>query len=807
MLRLRVYKVKCLSSGLYAKMGTMRNHATGPTRRIFLSATGVGLAGLSDAAAAPWTDARHPDYIPDPRIAEIFRDLASPLHSISLRDRARTAARGSEADLSAGYSLAIEGRATGALSAMEADFHRFLSVCMQVQRVERGCRLRARIGVPRGCPAGAPEAFHVRSRASGAELTARDAGGLRRGLIFLEDEMSIRRGPFLPLGDVSRWAAVDPRITHSPVAPYRWLSAWELEQDGDFYPDEYLNKLAHCGMNGIWVAGLLSRLVASKVLPELGPPQHRLDRLQALVERASRYGIGVYFFCIEPRAMAADHPVFAAHPEIRGAGGSGGQCLCVSTPLVKEYIRDAMAGLFAAAPRLAGVINIYKGERLTTCWTSDKTAESCPRCRTRQPVEVLAEDLNCFMEGIRRSSRTARFLAWGYSGNRASDFRPFIDRLNPEIAWLGNFEHDGEKLVHGRKVGVHEYSLSAVGPSEPFATVTKSLISAKRTSCAKLQIGNSYELSAVPYIPVPGVVYDKLEAARKLGVSGAMMSWIIGGYPSMQLKVAGEACFAPSKPRQEVLKRTAAATWGPGEAERVVRAWDRFATAFQLYLCSINVFYFGPIARCPAYLLHLEKEPDVARPYNWGLTRDRVKQPFEDQVSRWVGPFTAEELIASFREMAGIWNEGLSLLGQSLSSAKGNEALRREYGIAAAARIQFLSMANVMEFYTLRDRLSAEPGLVRRMHAVVEDDIRLAKEMAEYCRQDPVVGFQSEIYDYSFSPKLIAEKIRHDERTAATLARWEKSGVESAVLARMLPAVKPAPSVRPTWREWLRWGD
>jgi hypothetical protein len=781
------------------------------TRRSFLTAVSLGLGGLPEAGAAPWTEQRHPDFHPDPRIQEIFRDVAAPLHSAPLRDRARSASAG-EANLTAGCTLRIEGFGGAGLATMEADFRRFLSVCMQSPAGERGYRIRAAVGEPRGCPKGAAEAFHLRVGANAADLTARDDDGLRRGLIHLEDEMAMRRAPILPLGEVSRWAEVEFRITHSPVAPYRWISGWELEQDGDFYPDEYLNKLAHCGMNGVWVAGLVSRLVASKTLPELGPPEHRLDRLKKLIERAGRYGIGVYFFCVEPRAMTADHPVFAAHPEIRGALAGGVQCLCVSTPLVREYIRETMASLFAEAQGLAGVINIYKGERTTTCWTSDKLAESCPRCRRRTPVEVLAEDLNCYMEGIRRSSRTGRFLAWGYSGNRASDFRPFIEKLNPEVAWLGNFEHDGEKMVHGRRVGVHEYSLSAVGPSDAFATVARALAEARRAACAKLQVGNSYELSAVPYVPVPGVVYDKLEATRKLGVRGAMMSWIIGGYPSMQLKVAGEASFAPMRSRQETLRRTAAVTWGPAEAERVAKAWDLFGEAFHLYLCAIEVFYFGPIARCPGYLLHLEKEAEIARPYNWGLTRDRVKQPYEDKVSRWVGPYTAKEIIASFREMAEKWSEGLALLRQSLARTKGSGPLAREYGVAAAARLQFLSMANVMEFYSARDRLTEvaageQRALVRRMREVAEDDSRLAREMTPYAERDCLVGFESEIYDYSFSPRLLAEKIEHDAKTVKTLAEWERNGVDASVLARTLPTPKTPPGVRPSWREWLRWGD
>jgi hypothetical protein len=43
--------------------------------------------------------------------------------------------------------------------------------------------------------------------------------------------------------------------------------------------------------------------------------------------------------------MPPEHPVFAAHPGIRGAQG---RCLCVSTPLVQKYIREVMRELFSS---------------------------------------------------------------------------------------------------------------------------------------------------------------------------------------------------------------------------------------------------------------------------------------------------------------------------------------------------------------------------------------------------------------------------------------------------------------------------
>lgn len=364
-------------------------------------------------------------------------------------------------------------------------------------------------------------------------------------------------------------------------------------------------------MNGIWVAGLLSRMVASSTLPELGPPAHRLEKLKRLTERARRYGIKTYLFCIEPRALPVDHPVLAAHPEIRGAEG---RALCVSTPLVQRYIREVMRELFTAVPDLAGVINIFKGERATTCWTNEKFAQTCPRCRNRSQGEVLADDLNCFLEGMREASPTAKLVAWGYSGNNATGLTSFLPYLHRDVIWMGNFEHGGEKTVHGKRVEVHEYSLSAIGPSATFAEVTRQMTGEGRKVFAKLQLGNTYELSSVPYVPVPRVVYDKLAAVQELGVKGAMMSWIIGGYPSPMLKVAGEGSFAPLAPPGELLQRAAAGSWAPRRAARVVEAWDQFARTFQLYLCAYQAFYFGPITRCPAYQLHLEREPRQPSP-------------------------------------------------------------------------------------------------------------------------------------------------------------------------------------------------
>ncbi|MDP2990985.1 MAG: hypothetical protein Q8O57_10550, partial [Kiritimatiellota bacterium] len=212
---------------------------------------------------------------------DILPHIGAPLHERCLRDR-EVGIKAGEADLSPGFRLIVDDcLATGMGPSLE-DFESFLSVAMELTRREDGYAFRLVLGEPQGCPVSASEAFHLDIGKQECRITCRDAEGARRALVRIEDEMLLRRSPYLPVGSSSRWVVIKERISRSPVAPCRWMTGWELEDEREYYPDGYLNRLAHCGINGIWVDGLLRRMVASKVLPELGPPEHRLEILQRL---------------------------------------------------------------------------------------------------------------------------------------------------------------------------------------------------------------------------------------------------------------------------------------------------------------------------------------------------------------------------------------------------------------------------------------------------------------------------------------------------------------------------------------------
>jgi hypothetical protein len=80
--------------------------------------------------------------------------------------------------------------------------------------------------------------------------------------------------------------------------------------------------------------------------------------------------------------------------------------------------------------------------------------------------------------------------------------------------------------------------------------------------------------------------------------------------------------------------------------------------------------------------------------------------------------------------------------------------------------------------------------------------------MRRHMALDGNIGWQSEIYDYSYSETLLKDKIRHDRETLKTLARWEKAGIEPGVLTAVLPTPPPPPAPPPpTYQDWLQWGD
>ena len=721
-------------------------------------------------------------------------ELAAPLHTESILDRNRELRR-DEVGFAAGYRLLLNVRETSSLQTAICDFRSFMKNCLEVPDLPNSGYTFS-VAMNDEVAAATAESFSLDIGQSGCRISASDINGIRRALIYLEDEMSIRRFPALPLKTVARSPSVKLRISRSPLASYRFGTGWELDKQNDAYPEEYLNKMAHCGINAIWVAGILRELVHSKVLPEMTVPETRLELLAKLVKKAEYYGIKVYFFCIEPRIQDERDPVFQAHPEIRGSKwGNYGRTICTSHPLVLEYIQEVTAELFRKAPGLGGMINLFRGERTTACCSpppplvgsdpKDPTkgrpadyVKPCPGCAKLAMEDIYCAELASFLTGMRSVSDDTRLIAWNYGHNQMDLNKKILAKIHPDIIFLDTFEHDGKKQICGKTRTIDEYAISYVGPSDPFRELNNQARKYDKSLFAKIQLGATYETPSMPYVPVPTSAYRKFKWMAKHNINGVMQSWIIGGFPSVMHKAAGEAAFAPlEKDETAFLRRLAAIEWGEKQADTVCQAWKIFFKAYDLYPFSSPIFYFGPIAKSPAYHLYLEPQGDIAKPYNWGLTRDRNPQPYEDNLQRWLGSFTVEEIITSFRNLAGIWQKGLTLLQKAAAYFPVRSPQARELAVATALQLQFCSAANVFEFYQLRETLGTESkkkertDLYQQLRRIAKDDIRLAQAMKPLLQIEPSIGYQAEMQCYSFSIPLLDAKIEQVNKMLAKLGK------------------------------------
>jgi hypothetical protein len=299
---------------------------------------------------------------------------------------------------------------------------------------------------------------------------------------------------------------------------------------------------------------------------------------------------------------------------------------------------------------------------------------------------------------------------------------------------------------------------------------------------AKLQTGTTYELATQPWLPQPVPEIDKILYCMRLGVTGAMLSWIPGGWPAPILKATCEAAFTGRDRTDAILERVAACAFGPEAAPAACRAWHAFADAFARLPFCLELQRESPLTRSPQYHLTLEAEPRLTPPYNWGITRNRLPQPYRNDVENWLGEFTCEEMTGGLRRLSDAWERALEQLEALPVSTPPPRAFRDECAVSRAALIQFRSAANVYEFCDLRRRLAAiaDPDeacrVMRRMLDLAAADRRLARDMLPLLEAHPAIGYHPEIYAFSVSAGGLREKIRQVGQMMAMLEAWLEAG-------------------------------
>jgi hypothetical protein len=560
------------------------------------------------------------------------------------------------------------------------------------------------------------------------------------------------------VADLSRPAP--PRVARpggfSPCFCYSYFALYGdplLDARADPYPDAYLARLGAAGVDGVWLQAVLYKLAPFPWDAKLSDRyEERLAGLRRLTARAKRHGIGVYLYLNEPRAMPL--AFYRDHPGWKGVTEGDHAALCTSVPEVQRYITDSVASICRAAPDLAGFFTITASENLTSCWSHGRGAD-CPRCGPRGAAEVIAEVNGLVDAGIKKAAGKARLIAWDW-GWPEGDAKGIIDRLPASSFLMSVSEWDLPIKRGGIDSVVGEYSVSAIGPGERARTHWAWARQRGLHPLAKIQAANSWELSAVPYIPALKNVAEHAARLRAAGVDGVMAGWTLGGYPSPNLEVLQEAArgATPEAAMLEVARRR----FGAEAAPVVVRAWSKFSAAFQEFPFHIGLVYTAPMQYGPANLLWAE-------PTHYSATM--IGFPYDD-LDTWRTVYPPEVFVSQFRKVAAGFNSALDELRAALQQPGGTEAqkaaLRGEMDIAEAASLHFRSTANQARFVMLRRALAAARApadarpLLDEIERILDEEIALARRLCVLQSRDSRIGFEAS-NEYYYVPQDLMEKV------------------------------------------------
>ena len=592
-------------------------------------------------------------------------------------------------------------------------------------------------------------------------LEASDTEAVRRGLYYLRDLLA--GSPYLKRGTVCRKPWLRNRISRCFFGPIKRppFNIDELMNDIDYYPEEYLSRLAHEGVNGLWLTITFREICDTSFRKAVPDAAKRIAKLRATVERCRRYGIKTWAFCIEPAywSKAMGNPVPPGCEELVGPGflkeevGIDINSFCVNSEKAKKYLYECTYSLFSSVPNLGGMISISHGERMTSCLSriscfDDSGTIPCTRRCGKSIGDILAEVLGSLKKGMNDANPKAELISWLYM--------PYVEqvsgwitqmpsKLPSDIALAFNFESGVTKRQLGSVRAGGDYWLSAVGPSDRFSLMAE----AAKGHCqfaAKLQVACSHECATVPYIPAPGLVYRKYRKMKELGVRHVLQCWYFGNYPGLMNEAAGKLAYEDfSRGEDAFLEELAKPEWGC-DWKHAVDAWKHFADGYSNYPLDIQFQYYGPMHDGPVWPLYLKQ---AMQP----LTRTwkPEKFPSGDAIGEAMKHFELNEVAELTGIMSREWRLGMTELWKA--PLKTHEL---EFTLAQALDIQFRSGHNILRFYAMRDALLDSPAdaaqLLARMKGIVQEEIENSLRLAELCEQDYRLGYHSEAEVYKYFP-------------------------------------------------------
>jgi hypothetical protein len=516
-----------------------------------------------------------------------------------------------------------------------------------------------------------------------------------------------------------------------------------LEPELDPFPEGLLKDLAGNGINAVWLQGVLYTMI-----PWFGESEFSLGHekrvagLNALVAKAARHGIGVYLYLNEPRAMPMDF--FKGREDWKGAQRAQElACLCLSQPEVLTSFKNGVGELFRKVPGLTGVFTISRSENSTHCHSHSNHLSPCPRCSQKSPADLIALVNNVIAEGIHAVKPDADVIVWNWPWDE--DWAPqAIEQLHPDVRFMCTSESYLPTEAMGVKGLVADYSMSKVGPGPLAVAQWRKAADCGLPILAKVQLNNTWECSAVPYLPVPFLVKQHLRNLQERRIRGLMISWTLGGYPGGNLRLI-------DKEPEEL----AVELFGEGAAPGIISAWRMFSGAFSEFpLHGCSCLYTGPQNYGPMNLLFTEPS---------GRKATMLGFPYDD-LDAWRGNhFPGTVFEEQFRKVSEGWCDGLETLKKTVPLVPTDRKAHIDdlLNVAEAAYCHFRSTYLQIRFIRLRDT-SDKADFIHDRNSILDEEISLAKKLLAIVRSDSRIGFEASNH-YYYTVNDLKEKILNCE--------------------------------------------
>ncbi|MFT3703511.1 MAG: hypothetical protein QM802_14200 [Agriterribacter sp.] len=227
------------------------------------------------------------------------------------------------------------------------------------------------------------------------------------------------------------------------------------------YPDGLLARLAEKGVTGVWMHVVLNQLApGGEEFPEFGADhEKRIANLRRITQTAKKYGISVYLYMNEPRAMPI--AFFKNRPDMAGAAEGDFRAMCTANPAVSKWLSNSLTYVFKEVPDLGGVFTITASENFTNC-ASHNGQGTCARCSKRDYADIIADVNTIISRGVHAGNPNAKVIVWDWGWHDHGLAPDIISRL-PKDVWLMSVSEWAKEIDRGGiKSEIGEYSISAV---------------------------------------------------------------------------------------------------------------------------------------------------------------------------------------------------------------------------------------------------------------------------------------------------------------------------------------------------------